>query len=340
MKYNLLSLAALLAAATSGAVAEDQKKSTVVSLPPFQPFSLKSSAFLEQFTKPSLGRWEVSTAKRQENGKESDKYDGSWIVQEPSAQPFQAGDFGLVLSDSGTNYAVASSLDKPLVPGVDKPLVVQYEVKLQDGLECGGAYIKLVSQSKDGKPFDPKSFNNETPYTVMFGPDRCGPKNLVHFILRHKNPKTGEVTEHSPKNPPMANTNKKSALYTLIVNPDNSFEMRIDNKAVYNGNLLTDMEVPINPPKEISDPDDHMPEDWVHEAEIPDPKAKKPDDWDENAPKRIVDDKAVKPADWLDNEPLEIPDPEDKAPEEWNTDEDGDYISRTIPNPKCEKVSG
>jgi calnexin len=32
----------------------------------------------------------------------------------------------------------------------DKPLVVQYEVKLQKGLECGGAYIKLLTEDEGG----------------------------------------------------------------------------------------------------------------------------------------------------------------------------------------------
>lgn len=38
---------------------------------------------------------------------------------------------------------------EPIDP-TGKPLVVQYEVKLQKGLECGGAYIKLLTESEDG----------------------------------------------------------------------------------------------------------------------------------------------------------------------------------------------
>lgn len=30
-----------------------------------------------------------------------------------------------------------------------KPLVVQYEVKLQKGLDCGGAYIKLLTEEDE-----------------------------------------------------------------------------------------------------------------------------------------------------------------------------------------------
>jgi|EP01047_Picozoa_sp_COSAG01_P036379 hypothetical protein len=45
----------------------------------------------------------------------------------------------------------------------------------------------------------------------------------------------------------------------------------------------------VNPPKQIDDPTDSKPEDWVDEAKIDDPEASKPDDWDEDAPMEIVD---------------------------------------------------
>ena len=48
------------------------------------------------------------------------------------------------------------------------------------------------------------------------------------------------------------------------------------------GNLLLSMLPSVNPPKEIDDPDDKKPEDWVDEAKIDDPEATKPDDWDES----------------------------------------------------------
>ena len=38
----------------------------------------------------------------------------------------------------------------------------------------------------------------------------------------------------------------------------------------------------VNPPKEIDDPEDKKPADWVDEAKIDDPDASKPDDWDES----------------------------------------------------------
>jgi len=49
---------------------------------------------------------------------------------------------------------------------------------------------------------------------------------------------------------------------------------------------------------------------------------------------------ATKPDDWLEDEPQTILDPDASKPEEWDDEEDGDYIPPTIPNPKCEAVSG
>jgi calnexin len=104
--------------------------------------------------------------------------------------------------------------------------------------------------------------------------------------------------------------------------------------------LLEDFDPPVNPPKEIEDPKDEKPADWVDSAQIPDPEAKKPEDWDEDAPFEIPDEDAEKPEDWLDDEPLTIPDPEAEKPEDWDDEEDGDWIPPSVPNPKCEEASG
>lgn len=138
----------------------------------------------------------------------------------------------------------------------------------------------------------------------------------------------------------MARIVKTSTLYTLIVKPDNSFEIKIDGESSRNGTLLEDFTPSVNPEKEIDDPKDTKPEDWVDEARIADPDAKKPEDWDEDAPFEIVDEEATKPEDWLEDEPTTIPDPEAEKPEDWDDEEDGDWVPPTVPNPKCDEVSG
>ena len=45
-----------------------------------------------------------------------------------------------------------------------------------DGLECGGAYMKLL---QDNKALHAEEFSNASPYVIMFGPDKCGSTNKV-----------------------------------------------------------------------------------------------------------------------------------------------------------------
>lgn len=66
-----------------------------------------------------------------------------------------------------------------------------------------------------------------------------------------------------------------SHLYTLIVNPDNTYEVKIDNKKVESGNLEDDWD--FLPPKKIKDPEAKKPDDWDDREKIPDPDDKKPE---------------------------------------------------------------
>lgn len=68
-----------------------------------------------------------------------------------------------------------------------------------------------------------------------------------------------------------------------MLNPDNTFEVLVDQTVVNSGSLLTDMTPPVNPPAEIEDPDDHKPEDWDERPKIQDPAATKPEDWSVHA---------------------------------------------------------
>lgn len=63
------------------------------------------------------------------------------------------------------------------------------------------------------------------------------------------------------------------------MNPDDTFEVLIDQIVVNKGSLLEDVVPPINPLKEIEDPTDEKPDDWDERAKIPDPSAIKPEDW-------------------------------------------------------------
>ena len=193
---------------------------------------------------------------------------------------------------------------------------------------------------RDNAELHLEEFSNASPYVIMFGPDKCGHTNKVHFIINHKSPTTGEYEEKHLSSPPTARISKTTELYTLIVKPDNTFTIKQNGEVVKEGNLSEDFTPPFNPPAEIEDLNDSKPEDWEDAARIPDSKVTKPADWDEDAPFETVDEKATKPADWLEDAPLNIPDPEAQKPEDWDDEEDGDWVAPQVENPKCFEVSG
>merc|ERR1712037_368564 len=120
-----------------------------------------------------------------------------------------------------------------------------------------------------------------------------------------------------------------SHLYRLIVKPDNTARVEIDEEKIYEGSIKEDWEVLA--PKEIPDPSDKKPDDWSDESMIDDPEDKKPDDWVEE--KRIVDDEAKKPDDWDDEE-----DGEWEAPMKDNAAYKGDWYGKRISNPAYKGV--
>lgn len=142
----------------------------------------------------------------------------------------------------------------------------------------------------------------EKPFVVVYGSSCMASINSfvlclqLHFIFQHKNPINGTFEEKHAKKP-KGNfqgvfDGKKTHLFTLIIRPDNTFEVLVDQESVNKGSLLEDMTPPVNPPKEIEDPDDQKPEDWDEREKIPDPDADKPEDWDEDAPQKIPDESA------------------------------------------------
>lgn len=311
----------LLVVVVLGAFAQEEQESDTLYITP------KPSGpvfFLETFNGDHwTDLWKPST---------DPKYTGDWEVQESDFVRV-SGDRGLVMANQARHHAIGAKFDTSL-DTTDKDLVIQYEVQLQNGLDCGGAYIKLFNNTPD---FDITQVGDNTPYVIMFGPDKCGVENKVHFIVRHQNPISFAVEEKHLMPRPSMKTDKITHLYTLHVRKDNTFEISIDQQVVKSGDLLKDFTPAFNPPQEIDDPTDFKPSDWVDEEFIPDPEATKPADWDEDAPQFIPDPNDSKPEDWLDNEPDTIPDPKAEKPADWNDEEDGEWLAPTIENPKCEE---
>jgi calnexin len=285
-----------------------------------------SSGFLETFTSESWSeRWSYSSA---------EKYTGKFAI-ESTLEGFD--NTGLKVTEKAQYYGAAT-----LIPTIDPSkgkTVIQYELKAPEPIECGGAYMKFLTADD---AFKPAGLAEDTPYTVMFGPDVCGLTNKVHLIIRHENPKTKKIEEKHLAAPPMVKQEPNvTHVYTAVLDADeNTYSVLIDGKEAKSGSLFEDFFPAFIAPKEIDDPEDTKPEDWVDEETIPDPTATKPEDWDEDAPAMIPDDEATMPEGWLEDEPKQVEDPEAVKPDDWDDEEDGDWEPPMVPNPKCEAAPG
>merc|ERR1712159_955772 len=201
----------------------------------------------------------------------------------------------------------------------DKPIVVQYTVKHEQGIDCGGAYLKL-----GGSPFDGKKFHGETPYNIMFGPDICGMTKRTHLIFNYKEKNLLKDKDMRTE------SDELTHIYTLVVKPDGTFAVSIDGSEVESGKLVDGWK--FLEPKEIDDPDDKKPSDWVDEAEMDDPEDKKPDGYDD-IPAKIADPKATKPDDWDDES-----DGDWEAPQIDNPEFKGEWKAKRIANPAYKGV--
>merc|ERR1719237_717776 len=115
----------------------------------------------------------------------------------------------------------------------------------------------------------------------------------------------------------------------MVLKPDNTVKVDVDQEEIYSGNIKDDWEV--LKPKEISDPEDKKPGDWVDSSMMDDPEDKQPDDWTDE--KRIVDEEASKPDDWDDEE-----DGEWEAPMKDNPEYKGEWRVKRISNPEYKGV--
>ncbi|CAD6187704.1 unnamed protein product [Caenorhabditis auriculariae] len=266
--------------------------------------------------------WVKSTAKKDGVDADIAKYNGEWDIAEPRDVTIE-GDAGLIVKTKARHHAIAAKLDRPFVFG-SEPLIVQYDVKYEEGQECGGGYLKLLAE---GAEKDLASFQDKTPYTIMFGPDKCGASGKSPPHLQVQEPqKNGSIDEYHAKQP---------------TNPSGEYGVNVDGKSLYYGNILNDDVVPsLTPPQQVSDPKDKKPEDWDERPEIEDVTATKPADWDEKQPREVVDESATKPSDWLEEEPELIPDPDAVKPADWDSEMDGEWEPPSIDNPVCKGLSG
>jgi calreticulin len=276
--------------------------------------------FQETFDGDWEKRWVASTFKGAEAGK--------WEVSAGKFYGDAQADKGLRTTEDARFYQITAEMPEDF-SNKGKDLIVQYSVKHEQNIDCGGGYIKLHP-----KGIDQAKYNGDTEYNIMFGPDICGSSTKrVHLIFNYKG------KNHLIKKDVKCESDQFTHLYTLFLHPDNTYEIQIDGKEVAKGSLKEDWDLLL--PKEIKDPKASKPADWVDEKQIPDPTDKKPEGWDD-IPKEIPDPAATKPEDWDDEldgewERPTIDNPEYKG--EWqpkmidNPAYKGEWIHPMVPNP-------
>lgn len=265
--------------------------------------------FSEKFDDSYTKRWVVS------NWKKSDGTAGEWKHTAGDWYGDAEDDKGLQTAQDARFYAISSKLAKPF-SNKGKDLVLQFSVKHTQKIDCGGGYIKLLP---DG--LDQNKFSGDSEYAIMFGPDICGTSTKrVHVIFTYKGKNL--LTKKTIN----AESDQLTHVYTLIVRPDNTYEVRVDNKKVQSGSLFDDWDFLL--PKTIKDPAAKKPADWVDAEKIDDPTDTKPADWD-NTPKQIPDPDAEKPDDWDDEA-----DGAWEAPQIDNPEFKGEWKAKQIPNPQ------
>merc|ERR1712127_348044 len=225
---------------------------------------------------------------------------------------------GIQTGEDSKFFGISAGFDS--FSNAGKDLIVQYQAKYEKDVECGGGYLKIGPKLED-----PTGFGDPTVYNIMFGPDKCGYNKRTHLIFNYKGKNVLKKSDLSYKQ----DGEGTSHLYRLVVKPDNTVRVEIDQEKIYEGSLKEDWE--LLAAKEINDPDDKKPSDWVDTSMMDDPEDKKPDDWTDE--KRIVDEEAKKPDDWDDEE-----DGEWEAPMKDNADYKGDWKAKRISNPEYKGV--
>ena len=258
----------------------------------FVAHAVAKTHFKEEFDSSWEDRWVIS------DWKKSDGTAGQWKWTAGDFYADAEADKGLQTSEDARFYA-ASAQFTPF-SNAGKELVVQYQVRFPQRIDCGGGYIKLLPST-----VDQKSFGGDSPYHIMFGPDICGTTKRTHVILTYKD------KNHLIKKTVSCETDQLSHVYTLILRPDQTYEVRIDGEKKESGSLLDDWD--FLPAKTIKDPSVSKPTDWVDQAQIDDPED-------------------VKPADW-DDQPKQIPDPAATKPDDWDDEADGEWEAPLIDNP-------
>jgi len=278
--------------------------------------------YYENFSDPFvLKRWVVTKHFRNT---------GKWAVEQSYPLQSRKGERAIVAKTKEKTHSISTVFPSPIYTP-NETIVIQYEARAQFLYVCASMKLKVFVDPR----FDPADMNNDTARILEFGPERCYNHNQTVLNMF-----SGDV-KHTLKDKIPVPVDEIVHLYTLVLRPNNTFEVLIDMKSMYNGSFIESFVPAFIEPELINDPNDIKPNNWVDEMFIIDESAVKPDDWDENEPKTIPDPKKKRiPFGWLVDEQTMIPDPNAKKPEEWNEGHLGEWKAPMIKNPKCMRAIG
>uniref|UniRef100_A0A5S6QV96 Calreticulin n=1 Tax=Trichuris muris TaxID=70415 RepID=A0A5S6QV96_TRIMR len=149
----------------------------------------------------------------------------------------QAG-VGLQTTQDSRFYAVSRKFDNPL-GNISKALVIQFSVKHEQKIDCGGAYIKLLSAK-----VNQTDFHSDSPYYIMFGPDICADAKVLRIIFNYNG------TYFTWNQKVSCKAGRLTHVYTLIIHHNLTYDVLIDLRVAKSGLLLEDFEFsdPISKP--------------------------------------------------------------------------------------------
>ncbi|KAG6791415.1 hypothetical protein POTOM_000534 [Populus tomentosa] len=197
-------------------------------------------------------------------------------------------DYGLLVSEKAKRYAIVKELDS-VFSLTDGTVVLQFEVRLQNGLQCGGAYLKYLRHQESTISSTPPSVPSDKfshVYTAILKPD-----NKLKILIDGEEKKAANFLSAEDFEPALIPPK-------TIPDPDDRKPKDWDERA------------------KIPDPDGVKPDDWDEDApmEIEDEDAVKPEGWLDDEPEEIDDLDALKPGEWDEEEDGEWEPPKNDNP--------------------------
>lgn len=193
--------------------------------------------FKEDFAEGWETRWRKSNWKAEQQGKWVTSK-GKWYGDEQLAP-------GIQTTEANKFYELTSRLEYPISTKAG-PLIVQYSVKFEQVIDCGGGYIKLL-----GEKYAAAQFGGETPFIIMFGPDICGSDNNIRLVLDYSGKGQQWKKIHAAPN------DKLTHIYTFVLYPNAFYAVYLDAQILDNGTVSEDWDMGI--PRTIPDPADKKP---------------------------------------------------------------------------------